>query len=100
MFRVAEEITGNKISKKEAIIKATQCFWKEKRIVWNYRYDMVIAWEKEQNIIKKMKRKHSNIKTNSRFKTTTEQRKIAEAFSTIFIELTNKAVTNIIDNRI
>jgi ribonuclease HI/uncharacterized protein YlaI len=56
LVKTAEQITGNKSMAKEAILKATERFWTAKYKVWKFRCDIVIQWEKEQNITKKMKK--------------------------------------------
>jgi hypothetical protein len=109
MVKTAEEITGNPSQAKKVIIAATERFWALKYTTWKFRCDIVIQWEKDQAITKKMKRTKTKqtieekVKNNKRKNTTNnptynESKYITETFKTLFIELTNLAMTNIIHN--
>src|SRR4051794_3559898 len=101
MLRTVGKITSNLKTAKEAIITATNRFWKAKREVWKYRCDITTTWEKEHNITKrKKKEKKKQIqKKPSGDITTTEGKIRTENSKTISTELTNLEIDSIINNR-
>jgi hypothetical protein len=100
ILQIAEEITGNKESAKEAVLQAMEKFWQLKYETWKFRCDIVTQWEKENNITKKQKKTNPK-KTHHKTQKpppNKEQKYTTDIFNSLYINLTNIALTNIINN--
>jgi hypothetical protein len=103
MVQTATKITNNSSSAKEAILKAMERFWEEKKQVWKLRCDITINWEKEQGITKREKRKKNPtkpqlIRNPQKNNTPNLVKYLKNKFKILYIELTNLSITNTLTN--